>query len=89
MGEKLLRITYNALGVRLTGTLQVYDGCVRSKAKEREARNKTYKRASQPGDRIFVYMAGPFQEILIGNRYWIGVVDGCICYSWSFFMKTK
>ena len=47
-----MRTTYNALGVKLTGTLQV---C----------------------------------ESLIGNRYWIGVVDNYICYLWSFFTIKK
>ena len=33
MGENLLLITYNDLGVKLTGALQVYDGCEQYKAK--------------------------------------------------------
>ena len=89
MVEKLLRITYNTLGVRLTGTLQVYNGFARSKAKEREVRKNIFTRASHPGESIFVYMAGPFPEMMIRNQYWIGVVDDCIRYSWIFFMKTK
>ena len=72
--EKLLRITYNDLGVKLTGTLQACDGCTRPKEKERAVRKKTYTRASHPGERIFVDKTGPFPESLIGNRYWIGVV---------------
>ena len=32
---------------------------------------------------------GPFLEILIGNRYWIGVVDNYSRYSWIFFTETK
>ena len=31
----------------------------------------------------------PFMESLIGNRYWIGVVNDYIRNSWSFFTKTK
>ena len=71
LGEKLLRTTYNALGVKLTGTLQVCDGYERSKAKTRAVRNKTYRRASQPGERIFVDTTGPFSESLI----WESVLD--------------
>ena len=33
LGENLLLITYNDLGVKLTGALQVYDGCEQYKAK--------------------------------------------------------
>ena len=84
-----MRIAYNSLGVKLTGKLQVCDGCEIYKAKARAFRNKTYMRASQLGEKIFVYTAGPFTDILIGNWYWIGVVDDYSRYSWSFFTKTK
>ena len=75
MGEQLLFITYNALGVMLTGTLKVCDGCAQSKAKECAVRKDTYTRLLQLGERIFVDTTGPFPEILIGNWHWIGVVD--------------
>ena len=75
LGETLLRITYKDLRVKLTGALQVCDGCDRSKEKARAVRNKTYKRASNTGERIFVDNTGPFLDIFIGNRYWIGVVN--------------
>ena len=32
---------------------------------------------------------GPFTEILIGNWYWIFVVDYHSRYSWSFFTRTE
>ena len=89
LGEKLLRLTYNALGVKFTGTLQVCDGCARSKEKERATRKKTYKRESKPGERIFVNTTGPFPKSLIHNRYWIGVLYDYSRYSWSLFTKTK
>ena len=75
MGEKLLRITYNALGVKLTVTIQFCGGFACSKAKSRAVQKNTYMRASHLGARIFVYATGPFPEILIWNWYYIGVVD--------------
>ena len=39
--------------------------------------------------KIFLYMNGPFTESLIGNWYWIEVVDDYSRYSWSFSTKTK
>ena len=54
LGEKLLRTTYNALGVKSTRTLQVCDGCAHSKANTRAVRNMTYTRASHPGE-IFLW----------------------------------
>ena len=89
LGEKLLRSTYNALGVKLTGILQSCGGCAQSKAKARAIRKNTYMRASQPGAKLFVYTTGTFPKILIGNWYWIGVVDHYSHYSCIFFTKTK
>ena len=88
MGD-FLRIKYNAPGVKLTGTLQVCDGCEKSKANVRVVRVNNYKIASHLGERVFVDNTGPFLESLIGNWYWIGVVDDYSRYSWGFFMKTK
>ena len=67
LGEKLLRTTYNTLGVKLTGTLQVCEGCAQSKEKSRVVRKKTYIRELQPRERIFVDTTGSFPESLIGN----------------------
>ena len=60
LGEKFLHTTYNTLGFKLTGTLQVCDGCAKYKAKAREMRKKTYTRSSQTGERIFANMNVPF-----------------------------
>ena len=83
MGENFFCKTYNALGIKLTVTVQVCDGFVQSKAKACKTRKNTYERASNPGKSIFVDTTGPFLEILIGNWYWIGVVDDYSCYYWS------
>ena len=69
LGEKLLRTTYNAIGVKLTGTIKFCDGCARSKAKSLAVRKNTYTRASQLGERIFVDTTGPLPQSLIGDRY--------------------
>ena len=89
LGEKLLYITYNALGVKLTGTLQVCDVCARSKSKSHAVINKTYTRVSNSVESICVDTTGPFPESLIGNWYCIGVVNDYSRYSLSFFTKTK
>ena len=85
----MLRLTYDALGVKLTGTLEVCDGCTRSKEIFRAVRKKTYTRFTKQGERIFVDTTGLFPESLIWNRYRIGVVDDYNSYSWSLFTKTK
>ena len=60
-----------------------------TRQKSRAARKKTYRGASHPGERIFVDMPGPLPESLIGDQYWIDIVDNYSRYSWSFFTKTK
>ena len=87
--EKLLCLTYDALGVNLTGNLQVCDICARSKSKARVVRKKTYTKVSKPGERVFVERTGSFKKSLIRYRYWISVVDYYISYSWSFFRESK
>ena len=73
-GEKLMCTTYNAIGVKLAGTLQVCNDWAKSNEKARTVKNKTYTRASQPGE-FFFYKTGPFPVSLIGNWYWVSVVD--------------
>ena len=75
LGEMLLCITYNALSVKLTGILRVFNGCAQYKAKARAVSKKTCMKASQPGERTFLDRTGPFLDIFIGNMYWISVVD--------------
>ena len=87
--ETLFLITYNALKFKLIGTLQVYVVYARSKAKSRAVRKKTYTRAYKSVEIIFVDTTGPYPEIFIGNRYWIGIVDNDSRYSWCLFTKTK
>ena len=60
-----------------------------TRQKSRAARKKTYRGASHPGERIFVDMPGPLPESLIGDQYWIDIVDNYSRYSWSFFTETK
>ena len=38
---------------------------------------------------VLVDTTGLFRDILIGNQYWIGVVDNYSRYSWILFTKTK
>ena len=83
-----MRLTYDDLGVKLTGTLEVFDRCARSKAKAYAVINKTYPRATNMGEIIFVDTTGPFPEILIGYRYWNFLVDDYNRYSWRLFTKT-
>ena len=89
LGEKLLRITFNALGVKLTGKLKACDGCCRANAKAKAVRKVTNTIAEKIGERLFVDTSGPYPETSAGNKYWICVVDDKTRKSWSEFRRTK
>ena len=71
----MFHLTYDALGVKVSGTLQVCDGCAISKEKLRAAKKKMFTRAKKARENIFVDTNSSLPESLSGNRYWIGVVD--------------
>ena len=62
ISEKKSHLTYDALGIKLTGKLEVCDGCEKSKTKERAVRKKTYTRDKNPVERVFVDTTGPFPQ---------------------------
>ena len=87
--EKLLRLTHDALGVKLIGTLEVCGSFAGSKSKGCTVRKKTDIRATNPAENICVNTNGSLPESLFGNRYCIGVLDDYIHYYWRLFTKTR
>ena len=85
----MLRLAYDDLVVQLTVTIEVCDGCARSKAKLRAVTKKTYTPATNTVERIFVDTTGLFPESLIGNHYWIFILYDYIRYYWRLFIKEK
>ena len=73
--EKLLPLTYGALGVKLTGMIEVCDSFERSKVKYHTVRKNKYIRDTNLGEIVFVNTTDPLTENLMGNRYWIGAED--------------
>ena len=54
LGEKLLRLTYKNLNVKLTGTLLPCDGCCRANAKAKGVHKSTMTVTTKIGERLFV-----------------------------------
>ena len=75
LGEKLLRITFKSMGIRLTGVVKPCDGCCRANAKAKSVRKVTNTVAKNIGERLFVDTSGLFPESASGNRYWVCIVD--------------
>ena len=80
LGEKLLPLTYDDIGVHLTGAIEIYDGCACLK-KNIICLGRKHMHGQKYGRNIFVDRIGPFAESLIGEGYCIGVIDDYICYS--------
>ena len=57
--RKLLHLTYDALGVQLTGNLEVFEGCTQYKSKARAVMNKTYTRTKNTREIFFVDTTAP------------------------------
>ena len=89
LGEKLLRITFKSMGIKLAGVLKPCDGCCRANAKARSVRKVTNTVANNIGERLFVDTSGPYPESASGNRYWVCIVDDKTRKSWSEFRKSK
>jgi hypothetical protein len=81
-GKRLLEITAKIYGIlSLTGKLTPWEGCGYAQAKQRAVSKTTNTKASKPGKRIFLDMAGPYHETLGGKKYWFEAVNdwmGCI-----------
>ncbi len=88
-GEALLKKTYKALGVTLTGTLKACEGCGFAKAKAKAVSKTTATNATKPGERLYLDTTGPFTPTLNGYRYWIQVVDDFTRHGFCEFNKNK
>ena len=85
LGEKLLQIMFNDLGVKLTGKLKSCDRCCRSNTKAKAVQKVTHNVAEKIGSRLFVDTSGPYPETPAGNKYWICIVNDKTRKSWMEF----
>jgi Integrase core domain len=49
----------------------------------------TERRASQPGERLFIDISSIKSTNYGGSKYWLLVVDDYSDFCWSYFLKTK
>ena len=89
VGALSLRETARVFEWELTGQLEVCIGCTEAKAKATAVAKKTTTKATRPGERLFTDISGPYAKSIIGNKYWIMVVDDYPRMKWSFFRKKK
>ena len=78
-----------SLDIKMTGVMYICEGCALAKAKAKSVPKMTMSKATQPGERLCKDISGPYKKSILGNDYWILVVDDYIGKSWSFFVKKK
>ena len=84
-----LKITARNDNIKLTGNLEVCQGCNLSKEKRKVIKKVTNTKETKPGELIFVNTSGPYTKTSIGSQYWFKTVDDYSLYSWSDFGKSK
>ena len=84
-----LKMTANMQNITLKGEAKPCYGCMMTKAKAKGVKKSTDEKATEPGERLFVDISGPFAKTLKGNRYWLKMVDDYSRYSESKFIKQK
>ena len=89
VGLKSLRETAKMYGWDIVRELKVCAGCVDAKAKAKPVAKFTVQKAGHPGERLFIDTSGPYAKSVIGNKYWMVIVDDFSPMKWSFFRKQK
>ena len=60
-----------------------------AKSKQKNVNKLSKKRATEPGERLFIDTSGPYPRIMGGNTYWLKIVDDYSLNNWNFLMKKK
>ena len=75
LGEPLLKKTLKIAGITPTGTLTSCEGCALTRAKQKALAKTTLLKATQPGERMFIDVAGPYPSTKKGTKYIASAVD--------------
>lgn len=89
IGEAALRATLKSTGIEATGVLRSCEGCALAKARTKAIPKFSTHRAEKPGERLCTDISGPYKKSIIGNNYWVLVVDEYSSKSWSYFVSKK
>jgi hypothetical protein len=89
VSEQALRATLQTINVQPTGTLRSCDACAMAKAKATKVSKISSKRATIPGERLFVDISGPYKKSIVGSNYWILFVDDLSSKSWIYFVDKR
>jgi hypothetical protein len=74
---------------KLTGDLRPCEACMQAKARAKGVAKTTTTSANINGERIFIYISGPYAASAGKNKYWLAVVDDNSRRKWSRFISNK
>lgn len=69
-------------GWTLTGEWKPCGACAYAKAKAKAVPKTTLTRVTEPGERTFVDISGPYDPSIKGSRYWLNIVDDKTRMTW-------
>ena len=87
--EQVLRATCKTMNVKLTGTLQACEACMKSKARAKAVKKTTETKATKIGERLFLDTSGPFAPSMRGSKYWGKICDQFSGKTWDRFLTSK
>ena len=87
---KTTKATAAELGWKLTTrTMPLCGACALAKARAKGVKKKAPKKASEPGERLFIDLSGPYKKSQAQSEYWLLVIDDFSGKAWSAFLKSK
>ena len=86
--DQLNRMGYH-YKINLTGKLSHCDGCGLVKSRATRTTRTCQRKATKPGERLFIDTTGPYKKSRGGMKYWMCCVDAFTDKTWTYFATSK
>lgn len=89
MSESVLKRVMANFGIQLTRNLEACDRCMKAKVHAKAVLKVLRTVATEPGERLYLDITGPFPPSVGGNIYDVKIVDQFSCKTWGAKVKKK
>jgi hypothetical protein len=89
INPKYLQQTAKHYNIKLIGTFQPCSTCSLANIHNQPISKENNQRSTKPGERIFIDISKLTNTSLIGNKFWLLIVDDATDYTWSIFLQQK
>jgi hypothetical protein len=89
LNSQYLKTTAQYYNINLTGTMSPCIHCALANITKLPLSKSNITRSKQIGQRLFLDISKLSHSSIIGNKFWLLLVDDCSDYSWSIFLKNK